>query len=130
MTQGELEDKIAILLGGRVAEDLCFHEPSTGAQDDLRKATDIARSMVRAHGMNRRIGLANLEPERRSLWIDTDPDGRRGNHSEHYARRDGAPRQAWSQPQSYRHDGGFRGAQQQHSFQQRSYVQAGGRRSR
>ena len=56
--------------------------------------------------------------------------GNRGNHSEHYARRAGAPRQAWSQPQSYRHDGGFRGAQQQHSFQERSYAQAGGRRSR
>ena len=48
MTQSELENRIAVLLGGRIAEEVVYNEVSTGAQDDLLKATDIARSMVKA----------------------------------------------------------------------------------
>ncbi|MFO0746948.1 MAG: ATP-dependent zinc metalloprotease FtsH [Myxococcota bacterium] len=72
MTRSELENRIAVMLGGRVAEELCFGEPSTGARDDLRKATDIATSMVRAFAMGADLGLVSFEPERHPLWIDSD----------------------------------------------------------
>jgi len=61
LTQSELENKIAVLLGGRVAEELIFGDFSTGAQDDLLKATDIARTMVKAYGMSPLIGEASFE---------------------------------------------------------------------
>jgi cell division protease FtsH len=56
MTKEELERKIAVLLGGRVAEKLFFNHLSTGASDDLVKTTDIARSMVTRYGMDEKIG--------------------------------------------------------------------------
>jgi cell division protease FtsH len=58
MRHGELLDKLAVLLGGRAAELLAFGEPSTGAQDDLIKATNIARDMVLRFGMAPQLGLA------------------------------------------------------------------------
>ena len=71
MTRSELEDRLALLLGGRVAEELVFVDVSTGAQDDLQKATDIARSMVTEYGMSNRLGLRTFEKERRGLFLDT-----------------------------------------------------------
>lgn len=56
MTKEELEKKIAVLLGGRVAEKLFFNHLSTGASDDLARTTDIARSMVTRYGMDSDIG--------------------------------------------------------------------------
>ena len=56
MSRGELETKITVLLGGRAAEVLVFNELSTGAADDLVKATDIARSMVTRYGMDPGLG--------------------------------------------------------------------------
>jgi cell division protease FtsH len=56
MTKEELEKKIAVLLGGRVAEKLFFNHLSTGASDDLARTTDIARSMVTRYGMDADIG--------------------------------------------------------------------------
>lgn len=56
MPRHELERKIAVLLGGRAAEKLVFGELSTGAADDLAKATDIARDMVTRYGMDERLG--------------------------------------------------------------------------
>ncbi len=64
MTRRELEDKMTVLLGGRAAESICFSEISTGAADDLAKATDIARSMVTRYGMDEKIGMVSLESER------------------------------------------------------------------
>lgn len=58
MTRQELQDKMAGLLGGRAAEMLVFEEVSTGAADDLDKATDIARSMVMRYGMDETLGQA------------------------------------------------------------------------
>jgi cell division protease FtsH len=58
MTRSELEDRIAVLLGGRVAEELVYGEVSTGAHNDLERATDVARLMVTKYGMSDRIGLA------------------------------------------------------------------------
>jgi cell division protease FtsH len=58
MTRSELEDRIAVLLGGRVAEELVYGEVSTGAHNDLERATDLARLMVMKYGMSDRVGLA------------------------------------------------------------------------
>ena len=63
MSRGELEDKLAVLLGGRAAEDLVFDEVSTGAADDLAKATNIARSMVTRYGMHADLGLVAYDDE-------------------------------------------------------------------
>jgi cell division protease FtsH len=71
MTRSELEDRLCVLLGGRVAEEIIFGDVSTGAQDDLQKATDTARSMVTEYGMSERLGLRTFEKERRGLFLDT-----------------------------------------------------------
>lgn len=64
MTRQELEGKIAVLLGGRAAEHLVFDHYSTGAADDLAKATDIARSMVMRYGMEEGLGHVAYDTER------------------------------------------------------------------
>ncbi len=56
MTQRELDDKLTVLLAGRAAEHLVFGTLSTGAADDLAKATDVARSMVTRYGMDEALG--------------------------------------------------------------------------
>jgi cell division protease FtsH len=71
MTKTELEDRMAVMLGGRVAEELHFGEISTGAQNDLYRATDIARSMVREYGMSQKLGPLTFERERRPLFLET-----------------------------------------------------------
>ena len=69
MTRSELLDRLAVLLGGRVAEELIFGEISTGAQNDLQRATDIARSMVTEYGMSDRLGLVTYERERKPMFL-------------------------------------------------------------
>jgi cell division protease FtsH len=64
MSRGELANKMTILLGGRASESIFFDDISTGASDDLAKATDIARSMVTRYGMDEKLGLVSLESER------------------------------------------------------------------
>jgi cell division protease FtsH len=64
MTRDELENKIAVLMGGRAAEQLVFGHLSTGAADDLVKATDIARSMVARYGMDPDLGHVSYDSER------------------------------------------------------------------
>jgi cell division protease FtsH len=64
MTRDELEDKLTVLLAGRAAEQLKFGKLSTGASDDLAKATDIARSMVTRYGMDEHLGHATYDAER------------------------------------------------------------------
>ncbi len=63
MTREELDDKMAVLLGGRAAEHLVFGHLSTGASDDLSKATEIARSMVTRYGMGAALGPVTYETE-------------------------------------------------------------------
>ena len=63
MSRHELENKMAVLLGGRAAEALVFEEISTGASDDLNKATEIARDMVTRYGMDDSLGHATYEDE-------------------------------------------------------------------
>jgi len=64
MTRDELENKMAVLLGGRAAEKVVFEHLSTGAADDLVKVTDIARSMVMRYGMEEKLGHVTYEAER------------------------------------------------------------------
>jgi cell division protease FtsH len=81
MTRSELEDRLCVLLGGRVAEEIVFGDISTGAQDDLQKATDIALSMVTQYGMSDVLGLRTFERERRSPFLD-GPLSTRKDYSE------------------------------------------------
>jgi cell division protease FtsH len=69
MTRSELLARIYVLLGGRVAEEMIFGDISTGAQNDLQKATEIARTMVTQFGMSERLGLIALEGQRTPLFI-------------------------------------------------------------
>lgn len=64
MTREELENKIRIILGGRAAEKLIYDHLSTGAADDLVRATDIARSIVARYGMDERLGSVAYDTER------------------------------------------------------------------
>jgi cell division protease FtsH len=64
MTRMELLDRLDVFLGGRVAEEIVFGDVSTGAQDDLQRATDIARHMITRYGMSEALGLATFEPPR------------------------------------------------------------------
>ena len=72
MTREELENRMAVLLGGRAAEYIFFQHLSTGAADDLVKATDIARSMVLRYGMDEELGHVAYERERQPM-IGTTP---------------------------------------------------------
>lgn len=86
MTQTELTNKIAVLLGGRVAEETIYKEISTGAQDDLLKATDIAKSMVKAYGMSEKLGQVSFERDRRPLFLQAAQPEPSGDYSEDTAR--------------------------------------------
>lgn len=63
MSKDELERKLSVILGGRASEVIFFQDISTGASDDLDKATDIAHAMVTRYGMSRNLGLATYERE-------------------------------------------------------------------
>ena len=86
MTREELENKMAVLLGGRAAEQVVFGHFSTGAADDLQKVTDIARSMIMRYGMDPSLGHVAYESERRSFLGDNLPMGSERSYSEETAR--------------------------------------------
>ena len=69
MTRAELLDRLAVLLGGSRGRGLVFDEISTGAQNDLHRATDIARSMVAEYGMSDRLGLVSYERPRQAMFL-------------------------------------------------------------
>ncbi len=75
MTREELENRMAVLLGGRAAEFIFFHHLSTGAADDLAKATDIARSMVLRYGMDEKLGHVAYERDRQPMLGLAAPRG-------------------------------------------------------
>ncbi|GIL06430.1 MAG: ATP-dependent zinc metalloprotease FtsH [Burkholderiaceae bacterium] len=76
LKQSELLDRIDVLLAGRVAEEIVFGDVSTGAQNDLARATDIARSMVSRYGMSAELGLAAFEEPRTTPFLNTPlPEG-------------------------------------------------------
>ena len=64
-TRNEMLDQLAYMLGGRAAEEIVFHDPTTGAANDIEKATAIARAMVTQYGMTERIGAIKLGSEQR-----------------------------------------------------------------
>jgi cell division protease FtsH len=86
MTKTELENKIAVLLGGRIAEELIFQEVSTGARDDLLKATDIAKNMVKSYGMSAKLGQVSLERDHQPLFLQTGQPQAGGDYSTETAR--------------------------------------------
>ncbi|MBP1735979.1 MAG: ATP-dependent metallopeptidase FtsH/Yme1/Tma family protein [Deltaproteobacteria bacterium] len=87
MTEKELRDRLCVLLGGRVAEEVIFGEVSTGAHNDLGRATDIARSMVKEYGMSKKLGYVTFERERKPLFMDLGPSfGGAKDYSEETAR--------------------------------------------
>ena len=70
MKKTELLNRIATLLGGRAAEKIIFEDISTGAHNDLAKATDIARSMVKEYGMSAKVGQVYFAREKQSLFLN------------------------------------------------------------
>ncbi len=87
MTKSELQDKLCVMLGGRVAEEIVFNEVSTGAQNDLQRAANIARSMVTEYGMTERFGPLTFEKERRPLFLDIGMPAGPKEYSEETARQ-------------------------------------------
>ncbi|MBX3413072.1 MAG: ATP-dependent zinc metalloprotease FtsH [Pirellulales bacterium] len=86
MTQGELESRIQVLLAGTITEELVFNDVSTGAQNDLERASEMARSMVMDYGMSR-LGRVNYRESGRSPFLAGSGDWpRERSHSEHTAR--------------------------------------------
>jgi cell division protease FtsH len=75
MSKSELLNRIASLLGGRAAEELVFEDISTGAHNDLAKATDIARSMIKEYGMSSKVGQVYFAREKRNRFLNLAPEG-------------------------------------------------------
>jgi len=86
LTQSELESRIQVLLAGTVAEELTFSDVSTGAQNDLQRATEIARSMVTEYGMSR-LGRVHFQPDRSPSYLSGYAEwGQERSYSEQTAR--------------------------------------------
>jgi cell division protease FtsH len=75
MSKSELLSRIATLLGGRAAEEIVFEDISTGAQNDLARATDIARSMVKEYGMSEKVGQVYFAREKRNQFLNIPAEG-------------------------------------------------------
>lgn len=86
MTKTELLARIAMSLGGRASEEIVFGDVSTGAHNDLSKATDIARGMVKEYGMDDKLGHVYLESERRAQFLNTPAIAQEKQYSEQTAR--------------------------------------------
>jgi cell division protease FtsH len=71
-TRSELLDKLAYMLGGRAAEELIFHDPTTGAGNDIEKATNLARAMVTQYGMTERLGAIKLGNDNSEPFLGRD----------------------------------------------------------
>jgi cell division protease FtsH len=85
MTKVELIERICVFLGGRIAEEIIFNDVSTGAQNDLEKASDIARRMVKYYGMSEKLGIVTFEPENKSAYLGFNMGGSK-EYSEETAR--------------------------------------------
>ncbi len=86
MTRAELENKMAVLLGGRAAEQLVFGEVSTGAADDLQKVTSIARSIVMRFGMHEELGNVAYDSDKSNFLGQAAPQAAERSYSEETAR--------------------------------------------
>jgi cell division protease FtsH len=87
MTRQDLHSQLAVLLGGRSAEEIAFGEISTGAQNDLQRATDIARAMVTEFGMSEALGAVNYNGHKKGMFLDTPFAQERGNYAEKTAQK-------------------------------------------
>ncbi|MBL8929532.1 MAG: ATP-dependent zinc metalloprotease FtsH [Kineosporiaceae bacterium] len=83
-TRNEMLDQLAYALGGRVAEELVFHDPTTGASNDIEKATAIARAMVTQYGMSERVGAIKLGQSGGEVFLGRDM-GHQRDYSEEVA---------------------------------------------
>src|SRR5690606_3572038 len=72
VTRNELLDQLTYAMGGRVAEELVFHDPTTGAGNDIDKATRIARQMVTEYGMSARVGAVKLGSKSTEPFLGRD----------------------------------------------------------
>jgi cell division protease FtsH len=86
MQRKDLLAQLAVLLGGRTAEEIALGEISTGAQNDLQRATDIARAMVTEWGMSDSLGAINYDGHKRSKFLDIPIGPERGAYAEDTAR--------------------------------------------
>jgi len=86
MTRTDLHSQLAVLLGGRTAEEIALGEISTGAQNDLQRASDIARAMVTEFGMSESIGAVSFDSHTRNRFLEIPLGGERGNYAEDTAR--------------------------------------------
>ncbi len=85
-TRSEMLNRLAILLGGRTAEELVFHEPTTGASDDIEKATAISRAMVTQYGMSDSLGALKFGQDSGEVFLGRDM-GHQRDYSEEVAAR-------------------------------------------
>ncbi|MGE3780834.1 MAG: ATP-dependent zinc metalloprotease FtsH, partial [Pirellulaceae bacterium] len=85
LTKSELESRIQVLLAGTIAEEMIYSDISTGAQNDLERATEISRSMVMEYGMSR-LGRINYRETSRSPFLAISNEDRSRSHSERTAR--------------------------------------------
>jgi len=83
-TRSEMLDKLAYMLGGRAAEEMVFHDPTTGAGNDIEKATNLARAMVTQYGMTERLGAIKLGESNSEPFLGRD-FGHTRNYSEDVA---------------------------------------------
>ncbi len=83
-TRSEMLDKLAYMLGGRAAEEMVFHDPTTGAGNDIEKATNLARAMVTQYGMTERLGAIKLGDSNAEPFLGRDL-GHQRNYSEDIA---------------------------------------------
>jgi len=86
MQRRDLLNQLAVLLGGRTAEEIALGEISTGAQNDLQRATDIARAMVTEWGMSDALGAINYDGHKRTKFLDIALGPERGAYAEDTAR--------------------------------------------
>ncbi len=83
-TRSEILDKLAYMMGGRAAEEMVFHDPTTGASNDIEKATALARAMVTQYGMTERLGAIQLGKDNSEPFLGRDM-GHSRNYSESVA---------------------------------------------
>ena len=86
LTRGELEDRIAVLLGGRAAEEVVYGEISTGAHNDLERSTEIARLMVMQYGMSDKLGPMTFGGGQQALFLKGSGFGQEREYGEDTAR--------------------------------------------
>ena len=84
-TKGKMLQDITVALGGRVAEEIIFDDITTGASQDIKQATGIAKSMVTKFGMSEKVGLINYDDDSDEVFIGRDLDHASRGYGENVA---------------------------------------------